>query len=198
MLGSHVLKRAQDGPFLGERLVHRPGRRDLALQGGDPEVEQLRARFRQHDVGRLQIAVDDSLPVGVGECTGDLDREAQDLIERQRTSAQALREGFSLEMLHHDELNAALLADVVERADVRMADLGDGQGLALETLDALGILRLFWFQDLDRHRPVEAGVGRAIDLSHAAGAEPRNDRVGTQLDARPHVAAPWRVVGASG
>ena len=78
-----------------------------------------------------------ALPVRVGECTGNLDGEAQDLIERQRTSAQALRERFSLEMLHHDELNAALLADVVERADVRMADLGDGQRLALETLDAL-------------------------------------------------------------
>ena len=37
-----------------------------------PEVEQLRAGLRQHDVGRLEIAVDDAVPMRLVERVGDL------------------------------------------------------------------------------------------------------------------------------
>ena len=120
------------------------------------------------------------------ECISDLDGEAQDRIERQRTSREALRQRLSLDVLHHDELNSVLFTDIVEGTDVRMVHLGDGPGLALEPLDGLGILQPVRLQDLDSHSPVEARVGRAIDLAHASGAEPRNNRVRTELDACPH------------
>ena len=80
LLGRHVLHRAED------RLLHRHRRLDggcdrQAGRGHDcrrhlrqAEVEQLRARFRQHDVARLQIAVDDAGAVRLVERIGDLDR----------------------------------------------------------------------------------------------------------------------------
>jgi hypothetical protein len=36
------------------------------------------------------------------------------------------------------------------------------------------------FENLDGDVPVEAGVRRAIDLSHASGAKPSKDRVRTK------------------
>ena len=61
--------------------------------------------------------------------------QAQDRIERQRTSPEALRQRLSLDVLHHDELNAVLFTDIVEGTDVRMVHLRSDQGLALEPLD---------------------------------------------------------------
>ena len=183
LLRSHVLKGAEDRPFLGERLGACSGlwcigvHRSRCAQRSYSEVEQLRAGSRQHDVCRLQIPVDDSVAMRMVECISNLDGEAQDQIERQRTSREALRQRLSLDVLHHDELNAVLFTDIVEGTDVRMVHLGDGPGLALEPLDGLGILRPVRLQDLDSHSPVEARVGRAIDLAHASGAEPRNNHV---------------------
>ena len=37
---------------------------------GEPEVEQLRAGLRQHDVAGLQVAMDDALPVRLVEGKG--------------------------------------------------------------------------------------------------------------------------------
>jgi hypothetical protein len=35
-------------------------------------------------------------------------------------------------------------------------------------------------EDLDRHVPVELGVARPVDFTHAAGAQRRYDAVGTE------------------
>ena len=55
----------------------------LSPQLCQPEVEQLDARPRQHDVGGLQVAMDDALLVGGGERVGDLDGVLQGLLDRQ-------------------------------------------------------------------------------------------------------------------
>ena len=62
------------------------------------------------------------------------------------------------------------LADVVERADVRMAQLRDRLRFALEPCcprDRPRDAR----QDLDGDRAIQAGVARLVDLAHAAGAD---------------------------
>ena len=121
LLRSHVLERAEDRALLGQRLVAFARRGGVGIEGGRgrakrgyPEIEQLRACSRQHDVCGLQIPVDDTLPVSMVEGAGNLDGEAQDLIDRQWTSEQAMGERFAIEILHHDELDVVLLADVVE------------------------------------------------------------------------------------
>ena len=42
-------------------------------------------RREQHDVGRLQIAVDHAVLVGLIECVGDLNGNAESLVELQRS-----------------------------------------------------------------------------------------------------------------
>ena len=57
------------------------GRRvDVMLR--QPEIEHLCSAFCDHDVRRLQVAMDDSLPVRFVERVGNLDRVLQHLFER--------------------------------------------------------------------------------------------------------------------
>ena len=52
----------------------------------------------------------------------------------QRAAPQALGERLALEQLHRDEQLAAVLADLVDLADVRMIDARGGARLAPEAL----------------------------------------------------------------
>ena len=93
LLGRHVLERADDRSFLGQRFVM-GGAVDLEYRRGlgQPEIEELRSRLGDHDVARLQIAVDDPRAMGFVESVGDLHAVAHDLLQRQRTLGDALRE----------------------------------------------------------------------------------------------------------
>ena len=54
-------------------------------------------------------------------------------------TAVTMRKRLSLEILHDEERRPVLFPDVVERADVRMIELGDRAGLAVESLADLPI-----------------------------------------------------------
>ena len=97
LLGRHVVQRPDDRALFGDR-VGRPRRGDRAARDRirrphlrDAEVEQLDAGARQHDVRRLQIAMDDALAMGMVERIGDLDRVAKCLLDRKRASRQTPR-----------------------------------------------------------------------------------------------------------
>src|SRR5437016_3674636 len=62
-LRRHVLNRPENLPLLGHLLDGCFSGRRLDVLFGEPEIEQLHARLREHDVRWLQIAVDDSLPM---------------------------------------------------------------------------------------------------------------------------------------
>ena len=79
--------------------------------------------------------------------------------------------------------DAVLFADVVQRADVRVVQAGDGLRFALEALLHLGVVGEVRRQDLDRDRAVQPRVGGLVDLAHAAGAEGAGDFVRTEARA---------------
>jgi hypothetical protein len=62
------------------------------------------------------------------------DGSLQDLIQRQGAAGQPCGERFPLQVLHDEVVDAVLLANVVEGADVGMLQAGDGVGFALESL----------------------------------------------------------------
>ena len=64
-----------------------------------------------------------------------------------------------------------------------MVQRGERLRFALEAGEALRILRERLGQHLDRHLAPERGVGGAIDLAHAAGAEGGEDFVGAEAGA---------------
>ena len=84
--------------------------------------------------------MDDPRAMRLVERVGDLNREGQRLIERQRAFRQSLRERLAFEVLHDQIVDAVLVADVVKRADVRMVERSDRFGFALEPLAECGSL----------------------------------------------------------
>ncbi len=107
---------------------------DGAAHFGQSEVEELGSAAGEHDVAGLEVAVDDSLAMRGVESAGDLDGDAEGFFDGQRSFAEACFEGFSFEMLHDEEVDGVFAADVVEGADVRVIEAGDGSGFALEAL----------------------------------------------------------------
>jgi hypothetical protein len=71
----------------------------------------------------------------------------------------------------------AKAADVVDREDVRVIERGRGQRLLLESPQPVRVRREVRRQHLDRDITPEPGVGGAVHLAHAAGAERRDDLV---------------------
>jgi hypothetical protein len=135
------------------------------------EVEQAGALPGQHDVAGLQVPMDDPPPMGVVERVRDLDGIPKRLIERQRPPQQTLGERLALEVLHHQEVDAAGAADVVDGTDVRMAERSERPGLALEPGPERGVARHVLGQHLHGHGPVQARVRGTVHLTHPALAE---------------------------
>jgi len=155
---------------LGGELRHARGGFG-SLHFRETEVQELRAGLGEHDIAGFQIAMDHAVAVGGVESVGDLNGVVQRLIGRQPAFPQPLGEGFALQILHDEEIDAVLMADVVERTDVRMAQAGDGLGFALEALAGLWAEGKMRGENFDGDGAVEAGVTSAIDLAHASGAD---------------------------
>ena len=112
--------------------------------------------------------MDHPLPVRHGQGLGNLYAASQDLIQRERALLQALGQRLAFEVLHDQERHAVLLAHVVERADVGMAQAGDGPRLALEALEPARRLGRGGGQDLEGDGAVEPRVPGAVGLAHAS------------------------------
>ena len=68
--------------------------------------------------------------------------------------------------------------------DVGMVQRGEHFGFALETRQPFGVVCESFRQDLDRDVALEVGVGRAVHLAHAAGANLAGDFIGAEPRAR--------------
>ena len=69
----------------------------------------------EHHVSRLQVPMDDALPVGRLERVRDLNAEAEYLAERQRTPLETRRQRLPFEQFEHEIVGVVLAADVVQR-----------------------------------------------------------------------------------
>ena len=117
--------------------------------------------------------MNDALAVRCLQRFSDLDAELQGLLDGQRAALHPVTQGLAFQVLHHQEVHALLLADVVQRANVRMRQLGDGAGLALEALVQVREVGKPGREDLDGDGAVEACVPGPVDLAHA----PRGDSI---------------------
>jgi hypothetical protein len=123
----------------------------------------------------------DALAVRLVERLGDLDRNLQRLVQRQRPVLQPRGQRLAVQMRHDQVVRAIDAADVVDATDVGMVQGRDGASLALEARPRIGIASDLTRQDLDRDRPIEARVTCSVDFTHAprrAGRRFRTDRGG--------------------
>ena len=183
LLRCHVLKRAEnrtlcreiggrgrEGRFGGARDHQRARLRQT-------EVQQLRAHLREHDVAGLQIAMDDARPVGSVESRRDLDRNGERLADRDRALRQPIGERLAFEVLHDEVGCPGLFADVVQRTDMRMVELGNRAGFAIEALTRLRVGRKGRWEDLDGDGAIEPRIAGFVHLSHSTRADQRQDLV---------------------
>jgi hypothetical protein len=182
LLRRHVRHCPDDSPIARQRgraravfaVVTRWGGAEL----GDAEVEHLHAALAgQHDVGRLQVAVDDALLVGRRKRVGQCDADLAHLVGREAAGAHPRRQVFSLDQLHRDEAEATGLLDRVDRHDMGVVERGDGLGFPLEARERAGVGGKTRRQHLERHAALQCQVFRQVHLAHAAGAQLLDDAV---------------------
>ena len=188
LLGRHVPGRPQEHPGLGPAggeggglgpVLPRASRERVDAHGlGQAEVEDLDlAVLGDHDVSGLEVAVDDALLVGDLEGLGDLGGDLHRVGDGDGAPGDALGEGLALGDLHDQEALAVHVLDAVDAGDVGVGQRGEDLGLAVEALEALGVLGEALGKDLEGHVAAELGVLGAPDLAHPALAQLRGHLV---------------------
>jgi hypothetical protein len=105
-------------------------------------------------------------------------------LDGKRPFPEMLGEGLSFDVLHDEKVDAVLVSDVMEGADVWMLKRGDGARLAFEPLTEIGIGGERRGQDLDGDQAIEPDVPGLVNLAHAAGSQRAQDFIRTEADAR--------------
>ncbi len=133
-----------------------------------------------HDVGRLQIAVDDAGFVRGGKARRHLLGEDECAIDGQPAiGPQDRGEVRSLHVRHRDVSDAADLSEIVNADDVFVSDLSGEHELALEApleiAGRFGVLERLRTDHLDGDGPLERLVPGLVDRAHATAAQEPND-----------------------
>jgi hypothetical protein len=150
------------------------GRRELR----EAEVEHLCvSAARDEDVGGLDVAVDDAFCVRCVERVGDFDSELDEQIKRERPAINLMLQSLAFEELHREKGPAIVLADLVDRANVRMVQRGGSAGFALKSFECLRIARGLFRQKLQRDVAAKSEILGFIYDAHPAAAELFEDAV---------------------
>ena len=144
---------------------------------GHAEIRDLdRAVLVDHDVGRLDVAVNDALFVGIIQCCRGLVQHVEDgLLVRWLIAEQQLFQRRPVHALHRDVGDIGLFAHVVNHHDAGMRQSASRLSLAeqpLAQLFPLGLIGQVRKPDcLDGYRAADSGVLRAVDDTHRSAAQ---------------------------
>ena len=152
-------------------------------QLGQAEVEDAHVvahagQLAQHDVARLDVAMDDALAVRVGQAVQRLAHDRQRARHRHRPRIEHVAQcGARHEV--HDDVRRVLHAEVDHRHAVRVRQLAHRARLALEARHELGRAGIGRVQELDGHGLAQLQPLTTIHEAHAAFAEQSGDPVAT-------------------
>ena len=150
----------------------------------EPEVEHFHSAIRRDlDVGRFEIAVNDALFVRGLERLGDLLRDRQRFVNRDRATRDPLRQVLPGHELHSEGLHVARLFEAEDLRDVWVIQRSERLGFTLEAGHTVRVGRERLGQDLDRDGAIEARIAGFVDFAHAARADGGQDFVWTQAGA---------------
>ncbi len=136
----------------------------------ETEIEDLHHALRGDlDIRGLQVPMDDTFFVRSLERQCDLIGDPEGLIKSQRTPQR-----FAVHQFHHQIVRA----HIVEVTDVRVVEGRDREGFPLEALVEL------LASCLHRDCPVQPGVTRSIDLTHAAFTNQGDYFIGAEARSR--------------
>ena len=132
------------------------------------------------DIGRFHVAMDDAVLMRVVERIRELGAPAHGRFRIEAMRGEPVRQLDSRHELHHDERVASELADVVDGADVGMAQFRDGPGFAQKPIACRRRPRRILPEYFDGDLAAEPRVAREIDDAHTARAERFHDFVVTE------------------
>ncbi len=137
---------------------------------GHAEIRHQGMATLEHDVVGLDVAVDDLVRVRIGQRVDDVAKQPHRLGRRHGADLlDARAERIALDEGHDVVQQAAGLARVVEREDVRVAELGGDLDFAQEPLGAQDG-REIGAQDLDRDLAMMLEVVGQVDRGHPSAA----------------------------
>jgi hypothetical protein len=143
---------------------------------GQTEIQDLHASvFRDEQVFRLEVAVDDALAVRGGQSVRHLQGLLGGFAWTQRPVRQPLAQGLAFEQFTHEIRCAPVNPGFVNRQHVGMIQRRQRLGLLLEAPQPVGLRREVLRQHLYCYVAVEAGVARAKHFSHPTRAKALDD-----------------------
>ncbi len=127
LFGGEVLCRTQQGSGAGQVGV--------LSRFGDPEIGHPDpAVLAQHDVGRLDVAMDDAGAVGDGQGLGDLTGHVDHVTGGEPSVfVEDRSQRAAFDSLHHDRFESIGADRVIDRHDRRMLQTGGVDRLPSET-----------------------------------------------------------------
>jgi len=94
---------------------------------GETEIQNLHVTVvRQHDVGRLQIAMHDAGVMRGAQSGGELQQDGRRVCDTDGPALDPLAQRLALVKRHGDEQLAFPVADLVDRGDIRMIECARG------------------------------------------------------------------------
>ena len=145
------------------------------------------------DVSRLDVAVNNALGMGDIKGVGQLDRHLQQCFGFERSALQTPTDVLPFKQLHHDERTSLPFSDVEHGTDVWVLKPGSGSSFTPKPLERLLVLGVLVGKELQRDRPVQTGVLRAVDAPHPTTSDLGDDSVMRDLLA-DHLLSPDRSI----
>ncbi len=167
LLRGHVGRRADDAA--GLRWTDP---RSVGGPLGQAEVGDVRAAFPVDQyVGRLEVAVEDAVLMGVVDGPADEGETAGRVARFHRAVGQHAGQGPTLHQRHGEVGPAVALAGVVDGDDVGMVEEGGGADFRLEAGKVFRRGELAAQDHLQGDGALEAAVPGPVDDAHAAAAQ---------------------------
>jgi hypothetical protein len=142
-------------------------------QFGDAEIREPRpAVFSQEHVGRLDVAVDHALLVGMGHGTGEGVNHAGGGFGFDRPLGKPVVEGFAIDKSQREIMPALKLPKFVTRHDIRVIEPACGFRFPHKPLDlAFDPLGSRFLQNLNGDGPVQTPMAGFVDVAHSSAAD---------------------------
>ena len=121
--------------------------------------------------------MDDALGVRRIESVGYLDSHVEQTIQIQRFPESQFPKRLAFQVLHRDEWARFVLANLVDRANIRMVQRRRGPCFPPETLECQRIAGDVIGKKLQRNKAAKLGVFGLVNHTHSATAQLTDDTV---------------------
>src|SRR5213594_2783034 len=106
-----------------------------------------------------------------------LDCDLQQVTGSDRLAIDEVLQGPPIEVLHNDKRTAVMLADIVNRANLRVIQSRGGARFNTKSFQRLRVACPFLGEELQRDSAAQANVFSLIDHTHAARSQAFQDAI---------------------